>query len=79
MGAKGLRNGAVLASFVSMGILLADGHFAKEKAPPIPDKVVRGETPLTDRAAIMHGQDVYQRYGLMDHGGVWGHGSLRGS
>ena len=26
----------------------------------------------------MRGQDVYQRYGLMDHGSVWGNGTLRG-
>lgn len=78
MGTKGLRNGAILTFFLSMGILLVGGHFAKEKVPPIPDRVVRGETVLTDGAAIMRGQDVYQRYGLMDHGSVWGHGSLRG-
>jgi len=78
METKGLRNGAILTFFLSMGILLVGGHFAKEKVPPIPEKVVRGETTLTDRAAIMRGQDVYQRYGLMDHGSVWGHGSLRG-
>jgi nitric oxide reductase subunit B len=33
---------------------------------------------VTDQATIMRGQDTYQRYGLMDHGSVWGHGSLRG-
>jgi nitric oxide reductase subunit B len=78
MGTKGLRNAAIFTFFVSMGILLFGGHFAKEQIPPIPENVVSGGTPLTDRAAIMRGQDVYQRYGLMDHGSVWGHGSLRG-
>ena len=78
MGTKGLRNAAILTFFVSMGILLVGGYFALEQVPPIPEKVVRGETPVTNRAAIMRGQDVYQRYGLMDHGSVWGHGTLRG-
>ena len=78
MGTKGLRNAAILSFFVSMGILLIGGYFARQQVPPIPEKVVRGETLLTDREAIMRGQDVYQRYGLMDHGSVWGHGSLRG-
>lgn len=78
MGIKGLRNGAVFTFVLSMGILLVGGHFAKEKIPPIPQKVVCGEAPLTDRAAILRGQDAYQRYGLMDHGSIWGHGSLRG-
>ena len=34
---------------------------------------------LFTRADILAGQDVYQRYGLMDHGSVWGHGSQRGT
>jgi nitric oxide reductase subunit B len=61
-----------------MAILLVGGYFAKDRVPPIPDKVVIAGNTLTDRAAILRGQDAYQRYGLMDHGSVWGHGSLRG-
>ena len=34
---------------------------------------------LFTRADIFAGQDVNQRYGLMDHGSVWGHGSQRGA
>ena len=30
------------------------------------------------KANIIAGQNVYQRYGLMDQGAVWGHGSQRG-
>lgn len=78
METTGLRNGAILAFFLSMCILLVGGWFASKQVPPIPDKVVWDNAVLTDRAAIMRGQDVYQRYGLMDHGSVWGHGSLRG-
>lgn len=78
MGIKGLRNGAILSFIVSMGILLVGGHYAKDKIPPIPERMQLGGGVLTDRDAIMRGQDVYQRYGLMDHGSVWGHGSLRG-
>lgn len=80
MGSKGLRNGAVLAFVVSMAILLVGGYFAWDQVPPIPDQVVHEITgkPLTDGDAIRRGQAVYQRYGLMDHGSIWGHGSLRG-
>ena len=78
MGTRGLRNGAIVTFFVSMAILLVGGHFAKEHVPPVPAKVVSGQTAVTDQATIMRGQDTYQRYGLMDHGSVWGHGSLRG-
>ena len=78
MGIRGLRNGAIVTFVVSMAILLVGGYFAKDKVPPIPAKVVSGQTAVTDQAAILRGQDMYQRYGLMDHGSVWGHGSLRG-
>jgi len=78
MGIKGLRNSAVASFLLGMAILLAGGYFAKEQVPPIPERVAAGDETLTDRAAILHGQDVYQRYGLMDHGSVWGHGTLRG-
>ncbi len=78
MGTTGLRNVAIFTFVVSMAILLAGGHFAKDKVPPIPEKVMSAGQEMTSGAAILRGQDVYQRYGLMDHGSVWGHGSLRG-
>jgi nitric oxide reductase subunit B len=78
MSTRGLRNGAILSFVVSMALLLVGGFFAKDRVPPLPEHVVHGETRLTGRDAILRGQSVYQRYGLMDHGSVWGHGSLRG-
>ena len=78
MGAKGLRNGAIVAFVASMAVLLIGGYFAAEKKPPIPEEVKHGNEVLTTAGAIWRGQAVYQRYGLMDHGSVWGHGSLRG-
>jgi len=78
MNAKGLRNGAIGAFIVSMALLLVGGFFAKDRVPPIPKKVVCEDIVLTDHDTILRGQNVYQRYGLMDHGSVWGHGTLRG-
>jgi len=78
MGAKGLRNGAIVAFVASMAVLLIGGYFAKDRVPPIPEEVKHGNEVLTAADAIWRGQAVYQRYGLMDHGSVWGHGSLRG-
>lgn len=89
MDTKGLRNAAVISFVVSMAILLWGGYhagfFGKEKGqgmqPPIPAQIVAQDgTDLTEQEGIdiPAGQDVYQRYGLMDHGSVWGHGSLRG-
>ncbi len=79
MSAQRLRSAAIVTFFLSMAILLVGGFFAVDHVPPIPEKVaVQGAGEVTTRAAIMRGQDVYQKYGLMDHGSVWGHGSLRG-
>jgi nitric oxide reductase subunit B len=78
METRRLRNVTIVTFLISMGILLVGGHFAKDKVPPIPERVLVGATELTSGAAILRGQDTYQRYGLMDHGSVWGHGSLRG-
>jgi nitric oxide reductase subunit B len=78
MGTTSLRNAAVFTFVMSMAILLAGGHFMQAQVPPIPGKVVSGGTTVTDGDAIRRGQDIFQRYGLMDHGSVWGHGSLRG-
>lgn len=79
MSTQGLRTAAIVTFVVSMAILLVGGFYAVEHAPPVPGKVVvQGGGEVTTGAAIMRGQDVYQRYGLMDHGSVWGHGSLRG-
>jgi hypothetical protein len=63
MGTKGLRNGAIFTFFVSMGILLIGGHLAKDRIPPIPQKVARGETALTDRAC---GRSLKQYVALAD-------------
>lgn len=78
MGTTRLRNAAIFTFLASMAVLLVGGHFANQKAPPIPEKVLVAGKTVTTGDAILRGQDVYQRYGLMDHGSVWGHGSLRG-
>ncbi|MHC4672829.1 MAG: nitric-oxide reductase large subunit [Planctomycetota bacterium] len=78
MDTRGLRNAAVISFVVALALLLVGGFFAKDKVPPIPNQVMDGDTEIINKDDIMRGQDVYQRYGLMDHGSVWGHGSLRG-
>ena len=74
-----LKWAAVVSFMVSMAVLLGGGYVVKDKLPPYPEKVVSEDGRLIfDRDTIIRGQDVYQEYGLMDHGSVWGHGSLRG-
>jgi len=79
MSIKLLRNLAILSFVIAMGVLLLGGYKAKDSVAPYPGKVVdENGTVLFTKQDILKGQDVYQRYGLMDHGSVWGHGSQRG-
>jgi len=74
-----LKWAAIISFVVAMAILLGGGVAMKKRLPPYPGKVVDPDgTVLFEKTDILAGQDVYQRYGLMDHGAVWGHGSQRG-
>jgi nitric oxide reductase subunit B len=75
-----LKWSAVLCFFMAMAVLLGGGAGMKSSLPPYPGKIVGPDgTMLFEQSDIYAGQNVYQRYGLMDHGAVWGHGSQRGS
>ncbi|MGD8765753.1 MAG: hypothetical protein PVG87_25825, partial [Desulfobacteraceae bacterium] len=79
MSLKTLKWAAILCFVVAMAILLGGGIAMKKDLPPYPGKVVDAKgNVLFEKSNIIAGQDVYQRYGLMDHGAVWGHGSQRG-
>ncbi|MEK7309975.1 MAG: cbb3-type cytochrome c oxidase subunit I [Planctomycetota bacterium] len=75
---KGLKWGAILSFIISMAVLLLGGYFSMDKLAPYPEKVVVNGKVLFDKAELLLGQDAYQKHGLMDHGSVWGHGTLRG-
>jgi len=75
---KGLKIGAILSFIISLAVLLIGGYFAVDKIPPYPSAVNVGGRVVLDGALIRQGQEVYQKYGLMDQGSVWGHGTLRG-
>lgn len=79
MSTERLKWVAIVSFIVALGGLLLGGLFANRQAPPYPGSVIGPDgNVLFGRADIVAGQDVYQRYGLMDHGSVWGHGSQRG-
>jgi nitric oxide reductase subunit B len=70
---------AVLSFLTSMFFLIWGGFYTREHLPPYPEKVATTERELLfQKADIMAGQQVFQKYGLMDHGSIWGHGSQRG-
>lgn len=67
---------AILSSII---IALIGYYYTEQDLPPYPATVVseQGEI-LTGKDRIMAGQQVWQKYGLMDLGSVWGHGTYRG-
>jgi nitric oxide reductase subunit B len=65
--------------FGSIAIALVGYYYTELGVPPYPGKVVsESGTQLTGKDKIMAGQQVWQKYGLMDLGSVWGHGTYRG-
>ncbi|MBW1774617.1 MAG: cbb3-type cytochrome c oxidase subunit I [Deltaproteobacteria bacterium] len=79
MSLRTLKWAAILCFIAGMAVLLGGGIAMKKELPPYPGKVVDPSgNVLFQKSDILAGQDVYQRYGLMDHGAVWGHGSQRG-
>ena len=78
MSTSGLRNLAIGTFIISMAILLWAGTLPRTRCRPFHSASPAAAPLVTDDDAILRGQDVYQRYGLMDHGSVWGHGTLRG-
>ena len=73
-----LKWGFVAAFVIPMLVMLIAAAPNSRVVPPYPKLIVSDGVTLTDKATIMRGQHVYQRFGLMDQGSVWGHGSLRG-
>lgn len=79
MSIERLKWAAIISFVIALGGLLIGGVFAAREAPPYPGTVAGPDgQALFTKQDILAGQDVYQRYGLMDHGSVWGHGSQRG-
>ncbi len=73
---------SVLVIFVvTLGVLLFGGMLNFNRVPPYPSRVVVSgageERVVIDGASVKRGQEVYQEYGLMDQGSIWGHGTQR--
>lgn len=69
----------LLVLFAGFSTLIFMGHETTTQAPPIPERVVdaTGNTLFTG-ADILAGQAVFQKYGLMDVGSIFGHGAYNG-
>ncbi|MDO8803022.1 MAG: cbb3-type cytochrome c oxidase subunit I [Elusimicrobiota bacterium] len=75
---EGLKKAAIASFVISMLVLLGGGWLAKDRVPPYPLQIISEGTEISGKTEIIKGQNAYQRYGLMDLGSVWGHGTLRG-
>ena len=73
------RHAVILVMVLGFGLLTVVTVLTYTNAPPIPERVTdaAGATLFT-RENVEHGQEVFLRYGLMEHGSLWGHGAYLG-
>lgn len=69
----------LLVLIAGFSTLIFMGHETSTQAPPIPERIVDGTGKLLVTGSdIIAGQSVFQKYGLMDVGSVFGHGAYNG-
>jgi nitric oxide reductase subunit B len=73
------RHSAILVMIGGFSVLSFVTVLAYNNAPPIPDQAVdaAGNVVFTG-ADVRQGQGVFFKYGLMEHGTLWGHGAYLG-
>jgi nitric oxide reductase subunit B len=71
--------GAILTYLVGFSILGVLAYLTYSQQPPIPGRVVdpRGQTIFT-HSDVIEGMNVFQRFGVMEYGTVYGHGAYLG-
>ncbi len=70
--------GAMLTYLFGFTVLGMLAYLVYRDQPPMPAKVMAGDTILFSRDDILGGMNVFQRYGLMEYGSVYGHGAYLG-
>jgi nitric oxide reductase subunit B len=73
------RHSAILVLIAGFSVLSILTVLTYTNAPPIPEKAVdaAGNVVFTG-ADIQKGQETFLKYGLMEHGSLWGHGAYLG-
>jgi len=73
------RHAAILVMVFGFSVLTVVTVLTYTNAPPVPERVnnAAGVTLFT-REDIEHGQETFLKYGLMEHGTLWGHGAYLG-
>src|SRR5512140_1256162 len=73
------RHSAILVMIAGFSVLSFVTVLTYTNAPPIPEQVTDGAgTVVFTGADIEKGQEVFLKYGLMEHGSLWGHGAYLG-
>ncbi len=75
---SGWFQGAILTFIVGFAILGILAYLVYAEQPPIPGRVVAGNETVFTRNDILSGMNVFQRYGVMEYGTVYGHGAYLG-
>jgi nitric oxide reductase subunit B len=73
------RHSVILVMIAGFSVLSLVTVLTDTNAPPIPERAVdvTGTVVFTG-ADIQMGQEVFLKYGLMEHGSLWGHGAYLG-
>lgn len=73
------RHFAILVMIFGFSVLSLVTVLTYTNAPPIPEQVTDGTGNVVFTGAdILQGQAVFLKYGLMEHGSLWGHGAYLG-
>ena len=73
------RRGALGVLLAGFSILVTMTVMTYRNAPPIPARIVDGQGDVfATGEQILDGQEVFFKYGLMEHGTLWGHGAYLG-
>jgi nitric oxide reductase subunit B len=73
------RHSAILVMIGGFSVLSFVTVLTYTNAPPIPEQVTDGTGTLVFTGTdIEKGQEVFLKYGLMEHGSLWGHGAYLG-
>ena len=73
------RHSAILVMIAGFSVLSYVTVLTYTNAPPIPEQAVDGTgAAVFTGADVQEGQAVFLKYGLMEHGSLWGHGAYLG-
>src|SRR4029450_4600329 len=76
--ARGWFQGALLTYLVGFTVLGVLAYLVYRDQPPLPTQVIASEEILFTSDDVLGGMHVFQRYGLMEYGSVYGHGAYLG-